>query len=47
MWPSTNHIGKDIKATSWLFSRRAAKAYLITGDRHDELAALYLGMTTS
>ena len=47
MWPFTHRIGKDIKASSWFFSRRAAKAYLMTGDRHDELAALYLGMTTS
>ena len=47
MWPSTHHIGKDIKASSGLFSRRAAKVYLMTGDRHDELAAVYLGMTTS
>ena len=53
MWPSIQHIGKDIRASSLLFSRRAAdvisEAYLIvmTGDRHDELAALDLSMTPS
>ena len=51
MWPSTQRIGKDIRASSkLLFSRRVAdvifEAYLtaMTGDRYDELAALYLSM---
>ena len=53
MWPSTQCIGKDTRASSYLFSRRAAdvisEAYLnaMTGDRHDELAALDLSITPS
>ena len=45
MWPSTQSIGKDIKASS-LFTRRAvdviSEAFFsaMTGDRDDELAAL-------
>ena len=45
MWPSTQRIGKDIKASS-LFTRRAvdviSEAFFraMTGDRDDELAAL-------
>ena len=50
MWPSTPRIRKDTRASSKLFSRRVAdvifEAYLtaMTGDRNDELAALYLSM---
>ena len=50
MWPSTQRIGKDIRASSKLFSQEAAdvisEAYLtaMTGDRLDKLAALYVGM---
>ena len=50
MWPSTQRIRKDTRASSKLFSRRVAdvifEAYLtaMTGDRHDELAALYLSV---
>ena len=46
MWPSTQRIGKDIRASSKLFSQEAAdvisEAYLtaMTGDRLDKLAAL-------
>ena len=50
MWPSTQRIGKDIRASSLFFTRRAADAITevcfiaMTGDRHNELAALDLGM---
>ena len=49
MWPSTQRIGKDIKASS-LFTRRAvdviSEAFFsaMTGDRDDELAAMDLSM---
>ena len=49
MWPSTQRIGEDIRASSLLFSRRAAnvisEASLIamTGDRYDKLAAMDVG----
>ena len=49
MWPSTQSIGKDIKASS-LFTRRAvdviSEAFFsaMTGDRDDELAAMDLSM---
>ena len=45
MWPSTQHIGKGIKASS-LFTRRVVDVFseaffrAMTGDRDDELAAL-------
>ena len=50
MWPSTWRIGKDIKASSWFFTRGAAdvisEAFLtaMTGYRHEELAAMDLRM---
>ena len=43
MWPSTQRIGKDIRANSYFFTRRAADVVseacftVMTGDRHDEL----------
>ena len=45
MWPSTHRIGKDIRATFYLFTRRAADVILnfftaISEDRDDELAAM-------
>ena len=52
MWPSTQSIGKDIKASS-LFTRRAvvviSEAFFsaINGDRDDELAAMDLSMIAS
>ena len=52
MWPSTWRIGKDIKASSWFFTRGAAdvisEAFLtaMTGYRHEELAAMDLRMIT-
>ena len=53
MWPSTRRIGKDIKVSSWFFTRGAAdvisEAFLttaMTGYRHEELAAMDLRMIT-
>ena len=52
MWPSTRRIGKDIKVSSWFFTRGAAdaisEAFLtaMTGYRHKELAAMDLRMIT-
>ena len=52
MWPSTRRIGKDIKISSWFFTRGAAdvisEAFLtaMTGYRHEELAAMDLRMIT-
>ena len=46
MWPSAQLIGKDIRASSQLFIRRAADVIskacstAMTEDRHDELAAM-------
>ena len=51
MWPSTQRIGKDIRVSSELFTRRAADGIseacstAMTGDRHDELGAMDLSMT--
>ena len=48
MRPSTQRIGKDIRASSLLFTRRTADVIseagftTMTGDRHDELAAIDL-----
>ena len=45
MWPSTQRIGKDIRVSSELFTRRVADGIseacstAMTGDRRDELAA--------
>ena len=52
MWPSAQLIGKDIMASSQLFTRRAADVIseacftAMTGDRHDELAAMDFNMIT-
>ena len=52
MWPSTRRIGKDIKVSSWFFTRGVAdaisEAFLtaMTGYRHEELAAMDLRMIT-
>ena len=46
MWLSTLRIGKDIRASTYFFTRRAADLVseacftAMTGDRHDELAAM-------
>ena len=50
MWPSTQLIGKDIRASSYFFTRRAADVVseacftVMTGDRHDERAAMDFSM---
>ena len=50
MWLSTQNIGKDIRASSYFFTRRAADVVseacftATTGDRHDELAAMNYSM---
>ena len=50
MWPSTQRIGKDIRASSYFFTRRAADVVpeacftAITEDRHDELTAMDLSV---
>ena len=50
MWPSAQLIGKGIRASSQLFIRRAADVIseacftAMTGDRHDELAAMDFSM---
>ena len=50
MWPSTQRIGKDIRASSYFFTRRAADVVpeacftAMTKDRHDELAAVDLSV---
>ena len=50
MWPSTQRIGKDIRASSYFFTRRAADVVseacftVMTGDRHDERAAMNFSM---
>ena len=50
MWPSTQRIGKDIRASSYFFTRRAADIVsetcftVMTGDRHDERAAMDFSM---
>ena len=49
MWPSTQRIGKDIRANSYFFTRRAADVLpeacftAMTEDRHNELAAMHAG----
>ena len=47
-WPSAQSIGKDVRASSYLFARGAAgvisEASAMTGDRHDEPAAMDLSM---
>ena len=46
MWLSTQRIGKDIRASTYFSTRRAADLVseacftAMTGDRHDELAAM-------
>ena len=46
MRPSTQRIRKDIRGSSYFFTRRAADVFseacftAMTGDRHDELAAM-------
>ena len=46
MWIATQRIGKDIRASSFFFTRRAADVVseacftVITGDRHDKRAAM-------
>ena len=50
MWLSTQRIGKDIRASSYFFTRRAADVVpeacftVMTEDRHDELAAMDLSV---
>ena len=50
MWLSTQRIGKDIRTSSYFFTRRAADVVseacftAMTGDRHDERAAMDLSM---
>ena len=50
MWPSTQRIGKDIRASFYFFTRRAANVVseacftVMTGDRHDERAAMDFSM---
>ena len=50
MWLSTQRIGKDIRASSYFFTRRAADVVseacftAMTGDRHDERAAMDFSM---
>ena len=50
MWLSTQRIGKDIRASSYFFTRRAADVVseacftVMTGDRRDERAAMDFSM---
>ena len=50
VWPSTQRIGEDSRATSYLFTRRAADVVpeacftAMTKDHHDELAAMDLSV---
>ena len=50
MWPSNQRIGKDIRASSYFFTRRAADVLpeacftARTEDRHDELTAMDLSV---
>ena len=50
MWPSTQRIGKGIRANSYFFTRRAADVLpeacftTMIEDRHDELAAMDLSV---
>ena len=50
MWIATQRIGKDIRASSYFFTRRAADVVseacftVMTGDRHDERAAMNFSM---
>ena len=50
MWLSTQRIGKDIRASSYFFTRRAADVVseacftVMTGDRHDKRAAMDFSM---
>ena len=50
MWLSIQRIGKDIRASSYFFTRRAADVVseacftVMTGDRHDERAAMDFSM---
>ena len=50
MWLSTQRIGKDIRTSSYFFTRRAADVVseacftVMTGDRHDERAAMDFSM---
>ena len=50
MWPSAQLFGKDIRASSQLSIRRAADVIseacfiAMTGDRHDEVAAMDFSM---
>ena len=50
IWPSTQHIGKVIRTSSYFFTRRVvdlvpeACSTAMTEDRHDELAAIDLSM---
>ena len=50
MWPSTQRIGKVIRASSYFYTRRVvdlvpeACSTAMTKDRHDELAAIDLRM---
>ena len=50
MWLSTQRIGKDIRVSSYFFTRRAADVVseacftVMTGDRHDERAAMDFSM---
>ena len=50
MWPSTQRIGKDIRASSNFFTQRAADAVseasftAMTEDRQDKLAGMDLSM---
>ena len=46
MWPFTQLVGSDIRASSYFFTRRAAEAYFtaMTEDGHDELAATDLSV---
>ena len=50
IWPSTQRIGKVIRASSYFFTRRVvdlvpeACSTAMTEDRHDELAAIDLSM---
>ena len=51
MWPSTQRIGKDIRACSYFVTQRAGDLVseacftVMTGD-HDELAVIDLSMIT-
>ena len=50
MWPSTQLIGKDIRASSYFFTRRPADVVseacftVMTGDRHAKRAAMDFSM---